>query len=413
MRRFGGDDAGQMIVLFGLMLTVLVFSVGIAFNLGTLFVARRSLQEAADAASFGGAVVLFNGGTGTAAESAAQTDFQSNSFTLPDPNIAFAAHSPPWAGEPHAGDAAYIYVTVSQSVRTPLLPAEGGLTSVTVRSTAGSVRTPSGYALLALNATAPSSLYLFSTGATTVSNGDVQVDSNSATAAVKTAGSFVLNTGVTARAVGGQTGFTNMQTGQASVADPLSGYLRPSLSGLTPHGNVTVLSSTTLDPGTYKNLIINCVFGCTVTFNPGLYVLLGGGLQAINTATLSGTGVTFFNTLQNYPTETGSCGAVTIAVNSNVTISAPTSGYYSGMLFFQDPSCTQMLAITANGSITSSNGSIYAPKATVEIAGTNTISIGGQIIGDMVWVAGGASVNINYDTATVASPNLPALVSTP
>lgn len=410
MKGFLRDDAGQMLVLFTLMLSVLIFSVGIAFDLGTLFVARRTLQEAADAAAFGGAIVLYKGGTGSQAEAAATTDFEFNGYSTTDPLITFTVHSPPASGRPHAGDPAYVDVTITQRVRTPLLPAEGGLSSVAVRSTAGSVRTPSGYALMALDGSAASSLYLNTTGAVTVNNADVQVDSSSATAAVRAAGSFVLGSGVQAFDVGGQTGFTNMQTGQLPVPNPLSGYLRPSTSGLTDHGTVVVHSTTTLDPGIYKNVNINCSSACTVTFDPGMYILLGSGISALGSAALTGTGVTFFNTLQNYPTETGSCGPISLATSSNLTISAPTTGYYAGMLLFQDPSCAQTLSINANGAINSSNGSIYAPTATVQIAGSNTLTIGGQIIGDQVQVSGGASVTINYDVSTVASPALPSLV---
>ncbi len=409
MSPFAREEGGQTVVLFGLLLSVLLFSVGIAFDLGTMFVARRTLQEAADAAAFGGAIVLYNGGTGADAEAAASTDLVFNGYSLSDPLLSIVVHSPPQDG-PYAGRPEYIEVAITQQVRTPLLPAEGGLSNVTVSSTAGKVRTPAGYALVALDPSSSSSFWLASSGTTTVNNGDVQVNSSSSTASMKTAGTFVLGSGVGARTVGGQTGFTNMLTGQPYVADPLAGYLRPSTTGLTDHGTVVVHATTALDPGLYKNINISCSSACTVTFNPGTYILLGSGLSAIGSTTLTGTGVFFFNTVQNYPTEQGSCGSISIAVDSDVTISAPTSGYYSGMLFFQDPSCTQTLGINANGSITSSNGSLYAPTATVQIAGSNTISIGGQIIAKKVWVASGASVTINYDPATVASPILPALV---
>ncbi len=406
MKRFVGDDAGQTLVLFTLLLTVLVFSVGIAFDLGTLFVARRTLQEAADAAAFGAAVAYYDNGGDAQAQAAAITDFEFNGFSTTDPNITFTVTT--------ASPSPEVYVTVTEKVRTPLLPAEGGLSTVTVHAHAGSVATPSGYALLTLDPQDPSgspgSLYLHSTGTVTVNNADVQVDSSSATAAAMTSGGFVLGSGVEARAVGGQSGFTNMLTGQASIADPFSGYLRPSLTGLQNRGTVSISSDTTLQPGYYKNININCSTPCTVTFASGMYVLLGSGISANGSATLTGTGVTFFNTLQNYPTEQGSCGPFNVKSTANVTISAATSGYYAGMIIFQDPSCTQTLQINANGPINSSNGSIYAPTAKVQIGGSNTLTIGGQLIAKDVEVQDQASVTINYDPSTVASPKAPSLM---
>ncbi len=63
LRRLSGDEEGQAILLAAAMFLALLFMVGLAIDGGQLFVAKRTQQEAADAAAFAGAIVLYQGGT--------------------------------------------------------------------------------------------------------------------------------------------------------------------------------------------------------------------------------------------------------------------------------------------------------------------------------------------------------------
>ena len=57
MRKFFGPDseAGQAIVMIAIVFMGLLFVVGLAIDSGQLFAAKRTQQEAADAAAFAGA----------------------------------------------------------------------------------------------------------------------------------------------------------------------------------------------------------------------------------------------------------------------------------------------------------------------------------------------------------------------
>lgn len=436
--RWARDETGQIIIMTALLLTVLLFAVGIAFDLGTLFVAKRTLQEAVDAAAYAGSIALYNNLGGAAAVTAAQTDFTLNGYSTTDANIVAAStwwESPPthapWSGLSDA--AQHIDIQVTYNVRVPLLPAEGGVIPVTVRSTGKSIRQASNYAIVALNPSAAYAFWLWSAGTVNINNGNVQVNSNcngcsSANAAVKTGGAtFTLGASSTAKVVGGQTGFTAGQwtTGAPVVTDPLAGYIRPSKTGLPAHGAQTLGLTTgnnavTLDPGYWTGLLTlqgpNGFAGCTsyttVTMNPGMYIMQAGlTVPTFNCVNVNGTGVTIFNTELNYPTETGGCGAFNLVGSGSYNVSAPTTGYYFGMHIFQDSYCTNLVDLFMTGSINTSNGSIYAPAATVWLGAGTTLTIGGHVIVDSLKFVSGGTINFNYDPTTAANALLPGLVN--
>jgi hypothetical protein len=405
--RWAHEESGQILILAMLMMTVLLFSVGIAFNLGTLFVARRTMQEAVDAAAFGGAVVLFNGGTNAAAQTAATTDLQLNGYTTS--NATIVIQSPPGSG-PYWGNALYILVTASQNVQTPLLPQQGGTTNVAVSATAGSVTKTSNFALMALSPTATNALSVSSSAEIDVTGGDVQVNSNAATAASLTGGAVWDFTLGTARSVGGQTGFpAPWSTGQAAQADPLSGFVRPTTT-TTFAGPTNITADTTLSPGKYLGGITVSCGSCTVTFSAGMYVLAGGGMSVPTGGKLLGTGVTFFNTLSNYPTETGTCGPVTLAGSAEMQIDAPTSGYYNSMLIWTDSTCSQPVSLTGAAALETAHGTIYAPSSAVNLGSSSLMQIGGQIIGNTISIGGTFELELTYSAAGAARPALPTLV---
>jgi Flp pilus assembly protein TadG len=449
--RWVRDETGQIVVLTALLLTVLLFAVGIAFDLGTLFVAKRTLQEAVDAAAYAGSIALYNNLGGPAAVTAAQTDFNMNGYNTGDANIVAAStwwESPPlhtpWSALSDA--AQHIDIQITYNVRVPLLPAEGGVIPVTVRSTAKAIRQSAGYAIVALNAGAtPQSFYMAAGATVNINNGDVHVNStcngtagacSNNYAADKCCGTFSLGASSTARVVGGAhltgagcaspCGFAVGQwlTGATAIADPLAGYVRPSITGMTDRGAVAITTgncavSCSLNPGYYSSLTITgpVAFSCTgvnspiaVTFNPGTYVLKSG-MSATWCVNLSGTGVTFFNTDANYPnTPRGACAAFNTAQLGSYIISAPTSGYYFGMHIFQDSYCTNTVQLAGTGTITTNNGTIYASTAQVSLLTANTLTIGGHLIADKIFFGSVSTVNFNYDPTTAANPLLPGLV---
>jgi len=126
-------------------------------------------------------------------------------------------------------------------------------------------------------------------------------------------------------------------------------------------GNVSICgnNTVTLSPGSYYGGITiqsNSTGSPNVTFAPGTYYMGGGGLSVTGQCSLSGTGVTFYNTSDTSCVGVAS-GPISIGPNSSDSVScsfsAPTSGAFQGILFLQDPS------IGYSGSSRSSGGGIY------------------------------------------------------
>ncbi len=160
------------------------------------------------------------------------------------------------------------------------------------------------------------------------------------------------------------------------------------------NGNKT---AQTIQPGTYcggMNLNGN------VTLSPGVYVLQGN-LKINAGAVISGSGVTIYM-----------AGSNTVSMNGNatVTLSAPTSGTYSGMLFYGDRTGTAAQS-TFNGTATSLlTGAIYFPKQQVNYLGNFSGESGcTQVVADTIQWSGNAT--INQDCSSLGMKDIPAAQS--
>lgn len=146
--------------------------------------------------------------------------------------------------------------------------------------------------------------------------------------------------------------------GAMAVVDPLAGMSAPANGACKslPTGNANTVK--TLQPGTYcnKNISGNYIL------QPGTYILDGGEIDIGNNDTFTGAGVTIF--LKND-------ASVSFGANAIVTLSAPTSGTYAGILFFSDRGNTATLDF-GGGALTTLAGYIYAPDGHVEFAGNST-----------------------------------------
>jgi hypothetical protein len=133
----------------------------------------------------------------------------------------------------------------------------------------------------------------------------------------------------------------------------------------------------TLNPGVYCGGIeIN--YGANVTFNPGTYILTSAtnasgtsyGLTANIGALATGNGITFYNTVTSGKT----AGPIqfnysSFAAGNGINFTAPATGTYEGILFFQDSANTTQAQIIGSSSFnTVLQGAYYFPKAKVVFA---------------------------------------------
>jgi len=165
------------------------------------------------------------------------------------------------------------------------------------------------------------------------------------------------------------------ETGMPAVPDPLAHLPEPSAVGL-PNGNSTgPASNRTYYPGIY-NKEVKLNGGEVATFMPGLYYLQKG--MTINGgATAQGTDVTFF-----FENPRGN-NNLTISSTSIVTLAAPTSGTYMGILFFGDrdaPYKNPSHMIGRGSSGAGYTGALYFPNEHVDFAGSPAASVGWTIV---------------------------------
>src|SRR5580658_2652916 len=381
-------ETGQALVFVGLSLVVLTAVVGLAIDMGYLRYTKRRLQTAADSAAIAGASELNNGNFFTAA----LNDSKSNGFENGVDGVAVTPTHPPVDAAFNAKPNATTFVEVQVQQQAPTFFMRiFGVNQATISATAVAQLASSRgciYALGLLNGiTVQGNVNAPNCGV--LDNAILSVGGGCITAS---------SIGVVLRLLGGCTNPAPV-VGIDPAADPLA-YLVPPPVGGCNFTNLVVNSAarTTLGPATYCGgiKVANANRG-DIVFNPGLYILDGGGLvvPAGNPTNLSGNGVTFYIT---------GGGSAQLNGTGNVTLTAPTTspspGIPEGVLFYQDRGDTRNASI--NGNITFT-GALYFPSATLTLGGT--VNSGYAIIvGDVIQFKGTVGIGSDFSSLPSGSP---------
>ena len=427
LRGFADGDRGQAIILGALMFMALLFAVGLAVDAGQLFVAKRTEQEAADAATFAGAIVIYQAGqnppsaaTTSAAVAAAAADATRNGYTDGIGNTTVVVNSPPTSGA-YNGNVNHVEVIITRRVPTSLVPAQSLFNPVRARSVAGAEPLNNGYAVMALNrGNTPSAFTTAPNADIHLVGGGILVNSSSPTAASNaqnscarftiSGGSVNINGGTsTLWPTGCTPAFPSVNTAVAQQADPFAGFPRPSTVGLPVCPSLASCQdlSGNQTPGIYQ-VSLGGAGGTTLTLNSGVYILQAGINQAGNADIKSNAGGVFlFNTTTNYPGTGGTCTSISLVGNAVSSLAAMTTGTYANFLVYQDPACTAGMVISGNGTFAGS-GTIYLPSAPFTFNGNNATLTGSQLIASTVNVQNG-NLSINYAGGTTAQPILPRI----
>ncbi len=432
-RRFwvgGVSEGGQAIILIAITLLGMLMVVGLAIDAGQLYSARRSMQEAVDAAAYAGAVVIYQGGTQAQAFAAAASDATLNGFTNGVNGTTVTIRQP--TTSPY-NTANYVEVIMSRNVQTALVPAQSGITTVSATAISGAEALNNNYAIMALDRNATANAFVAGASANiTLTGGGVLVNSTAtggspaAASSTGAAGWHITCTSTAPCAIdvaGSTTGswpsanpsnyFLGLRTSMPQQADPFSGYPKPGTSGLQTNRSGFGPSNDTLGSGLYTSQIQN------KNLCHGIYILKGGGmgggigLDTTSTDPITGDAcdgrVFVFNTLSNYPSSGGTCTGLTVNGNHDITLNAMTTGPYAGLLFYQDAACTAELTFGGSSFDLNTSGTIYLPGAKFHVTVTGSGSIGGgQIVAKTVDLGNG-TFNVTFNAGTSAQPVLPRL----
>jgi hypothetical protein len=199
-------------------------------------------------------------------------------------------------------------------------------------------------------------------------------NSNSATESVGVNGNAYNLTASPVAGVGGLPtsirGASNLKPHHVAMPDPYAGkYGTDVPTGMTCRGNINAAgardASDNVNPGCYNNF--NPGNG-TTTLNPGVYYLNNASLSINGNTRVTGTGVTLVFTGTNP-------GTVTMNGNSELDLTAPTTGDYARMVMIQSPNATAANTNKINGNNGSKiDGAIYFPKGLMNFTGNSSPS---------------------------------------
>jgi hypothetical protein len=195
---------------------------------------------------------------------------------------------------------------------------------------------------------------------------------------------------------GGALMLGRIRTGVRPTPDPLAFLPVPSTAGVPVQKNapltVNSLLPTVLQPGIYQGGIH--ITGLSiVVMQPGVYIMQGGGFQVDSAATVTGIGVVIYNTTST----TYAAGPISVTSTGKVALSAPLSGTYQGINFFQDRTLNTPITMSGAG-LAVITGVIYAPLAPVNLTGLAVAGLdvlGGAYVVHSMTVQGIGAINID------------------
>jgi hypothetical protein len=251
-----------------------------------------------------------------------------------------------------------------------------------------------GTGVIALNATASSSLSLVGNASLTVNDGFVYVDSSSTKALVATG-----NAKLTANATfvaGGQSMTGNssiagsLVMGATPIADPLAWLPVPSSTGMTVAATSTLTvtdnNTKTLSPGVYQKGI-NLSGNAQVTLNSGVYYLTEGGLTLSGNASITGQGVLIYNA--------STSAGIGLSGNGNMTLTPMTTGTYAGITIYQNRASTAAVSVSGNGNL-NIRGMLYMAHAPLSLSGNAQLpTLGSLDVADTIIINGNGSVVVS------------------
>ncbi|ARQ00440.1 TadE/TadG family type IV pilus assembly protein [Pseudorhodoplanes sinuspersici] len=372
-QEFGRASRGNVAVIFALAALPLLVGVGVAIDYAKSANVRTHLQSTLDAAVLAGA---------RESSPSAQIAKAQSFFDAQRPEQFSAKTSASFSVADHV-----LNGTAQAEVPTSIM-AMFGRETLDVSAKAAAASSSGGKVCILLVDQSRSQTLLANSGAKLIApDCEIHVRTNVSPGAIINAGVNldVKRTCVKASTVinnGGSVG--NLEKSCDAISDPYAGKM-PSVSipgasckseNYNPDVSTVVLpagnycnvnfsnqTSVTLNPGMYGGMNFNQAR--TVKLNPGLYIVKGGNWNVNSGMTFTGTGVTIYYADNSIIQFNG---------NVNVQLSAPTSGSYDDILFYEAPGLSQSNWVINGTSSSTLRGLIYLPSKAVTINSVSNVS---------------------------------------
>lgn len=378
-RTFRRSQSGNIAIMAGLSMTALVGFCGLGVDSASWLYGARQLHAAADIASYDAAVALNAGGSGSTLTTAATTGATTNGWN--SANGTITVNSPPASGTHQNNKSVEVILTENMPRYFT-----GLFSSSTVTIQARSVSTTQGEHDACVIALGSSGTDISMSGGANVSspNCDIVANSSSSSGISMSGGSHVTTpclVSVGGISVTGGSGYTlnnctSLTTNAPVATDPYASVAEPTASG--PCLSYTNQSS--ISYGHYCSGI-SVGGGKSLTLQSGTYYL-DGNFSISGGATVTGSGVTIYLSSGHH---------LSINGGGTATLSAPTSGTYSGIVFFGDRTGSGSNSFSG-GANTTITGAIYFPTQSMSYSGGATDnSTCTQLIASTVSFSGGVN----------------------
>ena len=405
MRDLARDASGSVAMIFSLAAPVLLIAAGSAIDYTRLVGSRSALQNVVDGAALAGAQALRLANATSATVDQAVASYVASHGGAADSSLRVTSSL----------TANNTVVTVQGSRVAPSVVSHFvGLINMRVdaRAQARAVGNTQPICVIGLDPTQSKTLEVDiarvqATGCQVVSDSTASDGVSISNGAQMQYGRLCASGG--ARADTSSSFAPSPQTDCPAVADPLAGLPAPVFGACTFNKYKVTSGSQSLTPGVYCGGI-EVGSNAAVNLLPGTYVIKDGSLSVKSNATLSGNDVTLYLT--------GSGATIEVKADSTISLTAPSTGTYAGVLMFEDRNAP----LHQTHKFESRNapnllGTIYLSRGDLQVGVKGSGGSGGVAVGaTSAWtiiVARTLSVtdnqtlqlNTNYGATTVPPPD--------
>jgi hypothetical protein len=404
------DKSGAAAVVAAIVFPIVIGGLGLGAETGYWYLSQRKLQHAADVSAHAAGVRL-RAGDGTTQINAAALNIATASG-LSGSVGSIVVNAPPLSGA-KAGEADSVEVILTE-VHPRLFSSVFSSQPVTIKGRAvASIVANAKACVLALSPTASGAITVSGSANVVLAGCDVASNSNASDSFLMSGAAASLSAGCV-DAVGGAVANSKLTLTQCpavkalapAVRDPYAAVTEPSAIGPC-HDNKVGASqaSTTLTPTDNQPSGIKSMRFCnglnakgTVTFSPGLYIIENGNFSIGGRSQITGAGVTFYFV---------NGGTLKLAGNASLTLSAPTDGPLSGILYFGSRTSAGANPKITGTSASTLRGAIYMPASDIAFAGNSSTTNGcTQVIARTVTFTGSSSLGSSCagsGTSTIAT----------
>lgn len=399
-RKLWKDDRGNILVIFGAALPLLVGAAGLANDTIQWTLWKRQLQRAADSAAIAGVYDR----EAAAGSTAGTTDAVTHDLTLNQHTWMALKTGYPQVTFPAASGVMRYQVRVSLAIQQRLPFSSMFLSTaptIVANATAASIPAGGDACIEALDPNAVTGVNFNGNAAIYMPDCDIFSNSAGTNSAIAKGSSDV-----TANSVGSVGGIQESNNFHVTAYRPYSPPMEDPFADVTPDpskmncgsGNVVLDENTDFS----KLNGVNCFSSLSVKPNSTLVVppnfgpiyLNGGGVDFKGNFTCTGCTIVMTNKDAASP-----IGNITTNATANINITAPTSGDFKGLAIYQDrraTDCSNCNKINGN-SLSVITGGIYFPTQELQYNGTgNTVATCTMFVSKRVTFIGNSGVSNKF-----------------